>query len=344
MAREGIKYESVVQAAMRLLSRGENPSIERVRKELGDTGSKTTIGNHLNTWRALIDPRALEILPPELPAELIEPLKSLWGTAVSLAAADYSEASARAERLVAEAKAQAQGLAAQLDKANAAIELHTHQIKDGALRIEELTAALDESKAQVKAERDNREHDLARHRVELDLAKKETDRVRVELQGRLTEATERVHLEVARAEAQQNHWATQVDETRQTLRLEREAAEQRIGRLHGDLDLANHRERASAQRASQAEEALGAARDQAEALRIERDEARYREEQARRALVEQRSEDEAARLRIERDWASRWASMRGSLYATLIADKRSAEQRLSGAIAIMKRERRKFQR
>lgn len=47
MARGGINKAIVQKARESLLARGENPSIDAVRIELGNTGSKTTIHRYL---------------------------------------------------------------------------------------------------------------------------------------------------------------------------------------------------------------------------------------------------------------------------------------------------------
>mgnify|MGYP000373710730 FL=1 len=48
----GITYDDVVGAIDALVGRGETPSIPKVRKELGDTGSPNTIQKHLLAWRS----------------------------------------------------------------------------------------------------------------------------------------------------------------------------------------------------------------------------------------------------------------------------------------------------
>ena len=48
MARGGINQALVEQAYQALLARGERPTIDAIRRELGDTGSKTTISRYLN--------------------------------------------------------------------------------------------------------------------------------------------------------------------------------------------------------------------------------------------------------------------------------------------------------
>ncbi|ENU0108210.1 DNA-binding protein [Pseudomonas aeruginosa] len=47
MARGGINKALVQKARQAILARGENPSIDAVRVELGNTGSKTTIHRYL---------------------------------------------------------------------------------------------------------------------------------------------------------------------------------------------------------------------------------------------------------------------------------------------------------
>ncbi|WP_312602273.1 DNA-binding protein, partial [Pseudomonas luteola] len=47
MARGGINKALVQKARQAIVARGENPSIDTVRVELGNTGSKTTIHRYL---------------------------------------------------------------------------------------------------------------------------------------------------------------------------------------------------------------------------------------------------------------------------------------------------------
>ncbi|MGP5928072.1 DNA-binding protein, partial [Pseudomonas aeruginosa] len=47
MARGGINKALVQKARQAILARGENPSIDAIRVELGNTGSKTTIHRYL---------------------------------------------------------------------------------------------------------------------------------------------------------------------------------------------------------------------------------------------------------------------------------------------------------
>ena len=47
MARAGIYKSEVLRARDRLAAQGRNPSIDAIRVELGNTGSKTTISRYL---------------------------------------------------------------------------------------------------------------------------------------------------------------------------------------------------------------------------------------------------------------------------------------------------------
>ncbi len=71
MARNGIDKASVQQARQALMARGEHPSIDAVRIELGNTGSKTTIHRYLKE----LDRQPLELLGSQ--GALSEPLARL---------------------------------------------------------------------------------------------------------------------------------------------------------------------------------------------------------------------------------------------------------------------------
>lgn len=51
MPRIGVNFEEVELQAETLVAKGENPTIERIRRALGDRGSNSTISRYLNEWR-----------------------------------------------------------------------------------------------------------------------------------------------------------------------------------------------------------------------------------------------------------------------------------------------------
>jgi hypothetical protein len=64
MARTGISFEDVRDAAESLLGRGLNPTIQRVRELLG-TGSNTTISEHLKSWQQQLAKTPKIVLPSD---------------------------------------------------------------------------------------------------------------------------------------------------------------------------------------------------------------------------------------------------------------------------------------
>ena len=74
MARTGVTYFDIVQAADEVKNRGEEPTVDRVRAELG-TGSKSTIGPLLKRWRSETGNSVADT--GGLPKDLVDALKAL---------------------------------------------------------------------------------------------------------------------------------------------------------------------------------------------------------------------------------------------------------------------------
>ena len=94
MARHGVDYETVKHAALKLLSKGISPSVQKIRELLG-TGSNTTIAEHLKYWREEHAAKKVHHLPATIPEELIATFETLWQTAMEHAEqqiADVKEA------------------------------------------------------------------------------------------------------------------------------------------------------------------------------------------------------------------------------------------------------------
>ncbi len=81
MARHGVDFETVKQTALKLLSKGISPSVQRIRESLG-TGSNSTIAEHLKVWREQHAAKKVHHLPANLPPELIASFETLWQTAM----------------------------------------------------------------------------------------------------------------------------------------------------------------------------------------------------------------------------------------------------------------------
>ncbi len=90
MPRIGVDYETIKQAAVKLLSQGIAPSVQKIREVLG-TGSNTTIAEHLKVWRDEYAQKAIHHLPANMPKELISTFEVLWQTAMEQAQNQLAE-------------------------------------------------------------------------------------------------------------------------------------------------------------------------------------------------------------------------------------------------------------
>ncbi len=73
MGNLGISYEQVSEAADRIHKSGVIPTIEKVRVELGNTGSNSTLSRHLRQWkqvRTQVPPLPENSLSPSLKTTL----------------------------------------------------------------------------------------------------------------------------------------------------------------------------------------------------------------------------------------------------------------------------------
>lgn len=77
MARFGIGYQEVENAAQELQAQGINPTVENIRKITG-TGSNGTIATHLRAWRAKHSTSQDLVLTKHLPQELVSTMTGLW--------------------------------------------------------------------------------------------------------------------------------------------------------------------------------------------------------------------------------------------------------------------------
>lgn len=121
MSRVGITNEQVIEAANQIWSRAENPTIERVRRSLGDRGSNSTISKYLNDWRSQ---HRLNSTNTPTPINASNPLMSppndalnqIWQQIQSLAQAEIDKVRAESRIAIQEANQQQQTLLASLQQ------------------------------------------------------------------------------------------------------------------------------------------------------------------------------------------------------------------------------------
>ena len=76
MARLGITYDDVAEAAVRLHIAHKSITVDSIREALGSTGSKSTIAPLLKRWRA-VQHNAGEALPSSLPPALLQAVTAI---------------------------------------------------------------------------------------------------------------------------------------------------------------------------------------------------------------------------------------------------------------------------
>ncbi|WP_422402848.1 DNA-binding protein [Pseudomonas sp. GZD-209] len=142
MARAGISKAQVQQAQQSLMARGEHPTIDAIRIELGNTGSKTTIHRHL---------KSLEQQPVGLAdsTSLSEPLTRL---VAQLAAQLQKEGQARIDAAEALHNEQCAQLQLQLQLSQRALAAAHQQHQDQASALQAASDKLATTQASLQAE------------------------------------------------------------------------------------------------------------------------------------------------------------------------------------------------
>lgn len=236
MARSGIRYEEVQNAAETLLGRGLNPTIQRVRELLG-TGSNTTISEHLRNWQQQMAAAPRAVLPPAMPETVATAVDTFWKTAVQHAETAFEAHRLAAEQAVAAAEqARDEAAAEQARWQTAARELQqeldssrasARSLADRLLVEQERRASAElavqaaeqriqaaaETVAQIRAETTARVG-----RLETTL-----EQLRTDMEQRLTEAQQRFELEHQHGEASEARWLALLDQARSEQRAERQS-------------------------------------------------------------------------------------------------------------------------
>lgn len=212
----GVPETDVFKAADAVLARGERPTVERVRAQLG-RGSPARVGQLLEQWWEQLAQRLKgHALLPELPGEVALAYAETWrlalvhaeATARTALAADQNALFAEQTTLTQERKLWELALA----EAQATVTEHTSQLAQAAVQLQERQTLVDQLEAQRR--------DLLQQR---DRLQAHVEQQRAELEAlRAERAAALDHIRVVENRAYQ-----QVDHARQELkalqqRLERE--------------------------------------------------------------------------------------------------------------------------
>jgi len=186
MARPGISFDEVAAAADALVGRGERPTIQAIRAEIG-TGSPNTIHRHLQSWRSAQTPAKREAakLPDELAAALAEEI----------------------ERQAAKARAEAEQQAIEAQQTADALAETGEQLEAQADDLTEQVEALTGERDQVADERDRLTEERDRLVTELERERNALEREREQLAearnriATLTEQREQLQADVTEVQA-----------------------------------------------------------------------------------------------------------------------------------------------
>lgn len=240
MARTGLYKSEVKKARDSLLALGRHPSVDAVRVELGNTGSKTTIHKYLKELEEeegiAQQPRSISAALQEMVERLASQLQAEADERVSAAREEVRAVTARMEQALAEANAANADLSTRLDLAGKAliaaraahessrdecqqqaVALRALEVRTTALqeRLEEneqhrlsledkhqhARAALEHYRSAAK---EQREQDQRQHEQQLQTVQAELRQLRQELIVKQTEIT-RVNQEGVRLVADLSH-------------------------------------------------------------------------------------------------------------------------------------------
>lgn len=244
----GITQDQVNAAADAILGAGENPTVEKVRAELG-TGSPNTVTRMLDVWRGRLGERLRQLSTlPELPTPVGQAMMSLWQLATEHAsqaiAGRFAEEQAALEMARSTLAAERQTWAARLEAAETdrARALAAKDLAEHACAT--LDAQLQDSHA-LRA-------DLVQQRGRLQV---QCDQLRAELQGLLAQLAEQQQAAAADRARQEAYVRNLEDRAHQEVDRLRQETKQWQQRL--ETAERSHRDTESSLRTE-----LGALRDQ----------------------------------------------------------------------------------
>lgn len=281
MARVGINKEVVQQARQALLARGEHPSIDAVRIELGNTGSKTTIHRYLKELGSL------QPATPKGTAALSEPLGRL---VEQLARQLQQEADLRIEAAEVAFSQQREQLEARFQLAQQALAATHQQLQVQTQALEAASEKLGTTQRTLQTEQ-LRNASLSQSLGELKVRLADKDEQILSLEEKHRHARDALEQEQRRHEAQLKQLQAQVRQLQQGLMFKQDE----LTRLHRD----NERMLAEQRQSTREREILDSVLEQRDAqiqgLRTILAQAQGASDEMRRQLQSQTQQLEAKR-------------------------------------------------
>ena len=319
MARSGIRYQDVKDAAETLLGRGLNPTIQRIRELLG-TGSNTTISDHLKSWQQQLADTPKAVLPPTVPEAVMAALDAFWTIAVQYAEAAFTEQRDRARQAVTDAEQlrdaalaaqqQAQDQAAELGQQLETTQAAGRDLADRLLVEQERRAvaenAIQAAEQRVEAATQTVGHIRAETTARIAQVDAALQQARTDLAQQAAAAQRRFDAERQRGEASEVQWMQRLDRERsersaerQKLLIERQDGLQREAALKQELAQVQREQSATSQQLGSVKESLSRlSTERAEACAaVEQYEKQYRATAHALEIAQMRLDAEVARCR-----------------------------------------------
>lgn len=234
MARSGIQYQDVQKAIDTLLSRGDTPSVQRIREVLG-TGSFTTISEHFRQWR-LDREQNRDIPPPKgVPESVVSIASELWKDAMEAAHDALRHYREEADRQVEAAQLEASEADQRAANAEQRESALAEYLRHTETRVEALSRDLAASQAdeaqwrtQAKEARDAVvKWQSAHERAQQDIAERQEQHAD-QLSQQQAEWQARLAQEEQRHEAAEDRLMSLLDSARQERAQEESAYQQRL--------------------------------------------------------------------------------------------------------------------
>lgn len=163
MGRYGIDYVSVKDAAEQLAASGDSVTVEKIRHALG-SGSFTTLGRHLRTWRRTQDPAVGQC--DAMPEMINDAAQAVWSNLSRAADERVREAQEAAQSAVAAAQDAAQ------EQLAASQQAHSEASRSFKIELQHLQLRLDERSLQLSASQQlQQETEAARQKAVLEAAR-----------------------------------------------------------------------------------------------------------------------------------------------------------------------------
>jgi len=221
MAR-GITDQDVFDAADRLLGRGERPTIERVRQEIG-RGSPNTVNPLLDRWWMNLSKRVSGAPADSLPAPIRLATEAL-----------YREVLRQAERMAGESVS---ALKDQVEQDRAAVSAATEHLQAERTGVQALGDAVRQELSELRVTNERLNNQISTLKAQLEVERRDAAQAR--LAAQLAEDERRRTAEASIAEVgrvrdqwqgNERHWLKEIENLREEVKRLRRDAVQELGR------------------------------------------------------------------------------------------------------------------